>query len=190
MESAAHVQGEKPHYRARTRQKACRAPEETDQIWHQIDCRRSLCFHFIDCPIQRRFVCEIGGFLTFLSVCYLRLHYLFFIFINQIEIYVGFMKSDALQVAKRAQLRTVDAKQTVFRQGFVCLDFFANSFLIHLIPFAKNYQYTECQCSHSNTTCRWNRKRILFCFARICGYPSRDQDSQGMLNTMQNHHCP
>ena len=59
------------------------------------------------------------------------------------------MKSDALQVAKRAELRTVDAKQTVFGQGFVCLDFFVNSFLIHLIPFAKNYQCTECQCSHS-----------------------------------------
>ena len=52
------------------------------------------------------------------------------IFMNQIEIYAGFMKSDALQVAKRAELRTVDAKkQTVLRQGFVYLDFLSTHFL-------------------------------------------------------------
>ena len=27
-----HAQGTKPHYHARTRQKACRAPEETDKL--------------------------------------------------------------------------------------------------------------------------------------------------------------
>lgn len=38
--------------------------------------------------------------------------------IYPIEICAGFMKSDAIAVARRAKLRTVDADEAVFLQGF------------------------------------------------------------------------
>ena len=116
------------------------------------------------------------------AACAFIIYSTFQFLMHQIEICIGFLKSDANEVAKRAELRTVDANQTVFRQGFVCFDFVSvKSFLIRVITFVKNYWCTECSCLHSNTTCRRTRKRILLCFARICGYPNWNQDSQGML---------
>ena len=49
------------------------------------------------------------------------------------------MKSDAIAVAKRAELQTVDANQTVFREGFpflflhVC--FYVIPLTLHLLSF-------------------------------------------------------
>jgi len=48
-----------------------------------------------------------------------------YVFISSIAPFKeGFMKSDAIAVAKRAELQTVDAKQTVFRQGEAGSEFY------------------------------------------------------------------
>ena len=51
----------------------------------------------------------------------------------------GFLKTDALEVAKRAELNTVDANQTVFSQGSEPPDFsLYPARLVHCASFAES----------------------------------------------------
>ena len=95
------------------------------------------------CVLFAKINTVLPNFLGLCLCCQFRIH--------ELKICPGFLKSDALALARRAELQTVDANQTVFRQGlFAKIYFSVRPFPIRLILFTNN---------------RWRRHRA-YAFAR------------------------
>ena len=91
----------------------------------------------------------------------------------------GFLKTDALAVARHAELQTVDANQTVFSQGIKNPWFsLCSPRLYHFASFAKSIM-TQSALERKNFRGSW--AWVLFYPARICCDQDWQQSDQGSV---------